>query len=255
MPESLSFFVDCLDRLRNYPTNRFDIAPVDPPYGIGESSANHTSRNTPVRQKNGAILKAPTNKYKRTDWDSMPPADEYFEQLFRVSKNQIIWGANYFSQIVGITFKPPRRQEWPDFIKQYPTGWILWDKVNGGNDFNDCELAWTSFKEPSYIIPYMWNGMMQGKSLHEPYTQQGDKSLNEKRIHPTQKPVIIYRYLYNRYCFSGQWALDTHLGSGSNRIAAHDMGVNFEGMENNRHIFDLQERRWVEYFLQSNKLF
>lgn len=176
--------MDNVTLMKAYSDKCFGLAPVDPEYGIGESNKNHASRNTPIKQKNGAILRAPGPKYKQATWDNEPPSDIFFEELFRVSRNQIIWGANYFRQIVGTPFKPPRRNDWPNFIDKHPTGWIIWDKVNGDNDFNDCELAWTSYDRPTYILPYMWNGMMQAVSIDKPYVQQGNKSLNERRIHP-----------------------------------------------------------------------
>lgn len=252
---SVCHFIDNMKFMPSVPDKYYDITIADPPYGIKESSANHASRNTPIRQANGALLKAPRAKYKKAVWDNEPPSTQFFEHLTRISNNQIIWGGNYYNYLVGIPFKPPRRKDWPEFIKQYPTGWIIWDKVNGDNDFNDCELAWTSFDRPTYILPYMWNGMMQGISLDEPYTQQGNKALNEVRDHPTQKPTILLRKLYKDYTLPGQKAFDPGLGSGTNRRAAHDMGLHFESCENNKGIYELQERRWIEYYLQSNKLF
>ena len=255
MLQSTVHFAHNLDVMRSLSDGFADIAVDDPPYGIGESSANHSSRNTPIKQKNGAVLKAPATKYKKAIWDSQPPTNEYFKELFRICRNYIIWGGNYFEYLVGAPFKPPRRDQWPQFIADNPRGWIIWDKVNGDSDFNDCELAFTSFDRPTYILPYMWNGMMQGVSLDEPYTQQGNKALNEKRDHPTQKPTLIYRKLYHDYTEPGQIVWDGHVGSGTNRRAAHDMGLHFTGCENNRDIFDRQEIRWREYFIQSNRLF
>jgi len=229
---------DNLQAMAQMKDGEYDLAPVDPEYGIGESSKNHLSRNTPVKQRNGSLLKAPDNTFVKSDWDNQVPPAKYFKELFRVSKNQLIFGANYFTEIVGSTFKPVRRPEFKDFISDNTKGWIIWDKVNGLNDFNDCEMIWTSFNRPSFILPYMWNGMMQGKSIREPYTMQGNKKLNEKRIHPTQKPLIIYHHLYERYATINSKILDTHLGSGSSGIAAQRFGIkDFLGIENNVGIF------------------
>ncbi len=233
--------------------NFFFLAPVDPEYGIGESSKNHKSRNTAIRQKNGTKLKAKDNLYVKENWDSKPPPDEYFNQLFRISQNQIIWGANYFKQIVGTPFKPPRRSEFEDFIKKHPKGWILWDKVNSTNDFSDCELAWTSFDRPSVIVRFMWNGMMQGKSIQEGTIQQGNKKLNEKRIHPTQKPMAINRWILSSYIenpHNNLYVFDGGVGSGGMRIACYDLGVNFIGCELSKVSYMKQHKRFKNHISQ-----
>tara|TARA_B100002049_G_scaffold145952_2_gene108422 strand:+ start:3171 stop:3908 length:738 start_codon:yes stop_codon:yes gene_type:complete len=192
----------------------FDIAILDPEYGIGESSKNHKSRNTPIKQKNGATLKSPNNNYVKKNWDALPANDEYGKEIFRVSKNQIIWGANFFDWIVEKPFEPPRRKDFDKFLKENPKGWILWDKCNGTSDQYDCELAWTSFDRPSFIYQYMWAGMMQG-SLLNPTKQEGNKRLNEKRYHPTQKPRKLYRWMILNYCLKGYSIFDSGFGSGN----------------------------------------
>lgn len=229
---------------------QYSIGIVDPNYGIGEASKNHASRNTPVRQKNGQVLRAPRTTYKKAGWDDAPPTSEYFNELYRTTKNQIIWGANYFKQIVEEPFKPPRREHWAQFIADHPKGWIIWDKVNGGNDFNDCELAWTSFSRDTYILPYMWNGMMQGKTLTEPTVAQGNKRLNEKRIHPTQKPVIIYRKLLQDYTKPGDSVFDSHMGSQSLRIAAWIEGIDYTGCEIDKDIFSDGSKRFEQHIMK-----
>ena len=171
--------------------NSFDLAVADPPYGIG---VNHNMG----RRKGDK----PSN-YKSVVWDSKPPDKQYFDELIRVSINQIIFGANYF-------------------ISKIPydsSCWIVWDKDNSG-DFADCELAWTSFKTAVRKFRYRWNGMLQ-ENMKE----------KEHRIHPTQKPVALYSWIFRNYAKPGQRVLDTHLGSGSSAIAAHYAGLEFTGCE------------------------
>lgn len=235
-------YTDCMEFMAKCDDYHYDLAPVDPPYGIGESSANHKSRNTPIKQKNGSIMKLADPTYTKKDWDNKPPTDEYFEELFRVSRNQIIWGGNYFKQL-GKVFKPPRRKDWGAFIKDNPTGWIIWDKMNGSNDFNDCELAWTSFDRPTYIHQFMWSGMMQG-SRGDGSVMEGNKKLNEKRIHPTQKPVRLYEYLIIEYTNKGDLILDTHGGSGSIAIAAYNLNVIIDICEIEQEYFNNLTKRY-----------
>jgi len=254
MPHSEVFNEDCM-QMKRYEDKYFYLAIPDVPYGIGESRKNHASRNTPIKQKNGQSLKAPTTTYTKKDWDNSPPDKTYFDELFRVSKNQIIFGANYCSHIPDSPFKcsfekPPRRNEYEKFIKENPHHWIIWDKVNGDNDFSDCELLWCSQKINSYVFYYMWHGMMQGKSIKEGTTQHGNKKLNEKRIHPCHKPIAIYQKLLKEFSQDGQMILDTHLGGGSSRIACHKMGLNFIGFEIDSEYYQKQEKRFNQYLSQ-----
>lgn len=231
MLDSNVYNVDCVEFMSTIPTRYFDLSIVDPPYGIGESSKNHESRNTPITQKSGVLMKAPKTTYKKKNWDAQAPNANYFSELKRVSKNCIIFGANYFAEICGVPFKAPRRDCYQEFLSQNPFGWIVWDKVNGNNDFNDCELIFTSFDRESCVLPFMWNGMMQAKSIHEPHVMQGNKKLNEKRIHPTQKPIPLYRKLLLDYAAPKSKVFDSHMGSQSSRIAADIEGVNYTGCE------------------------
>ena len=193
--------------MQNMYSNSFDLAIVDPPYGIGESIKNSKSRNTPIKQKNNKLLKAPDNVYTYAEWDLQQPAQSYFDELFRVAKKIILWGSNYFSFTQ----------------KKFSSGRIIWDKVNYNNDFSDCEIAWTNVINSVRQIEYMWNGMMQGKSILEGRTQQGNKILNEKRIHPTQKPIKLYEWLLINYAKEGDKILDTHGGSMSIAIACFNL--------------------------------
>ncbi|WP_314060130.1 DNA methyltransferase [Empedobacter brevis] len=226
---------DNMELMARYPENYFDLAIVDPPYGIGESSKNFKSRNTPVKQKNEKILRCSNPIYVIKNWDFKPASVNYFNKLFSVSKNQIVYGANYFESIM----KPcnvPRRKDFENFLKEHPFHFIIWDKVNGGNDFNDCELIWTSFPVKSYILKYMWAGMMQGVDFKG--TMQGDKSKNEKRFHPTQKPVALYKWLLDKYAKPSDKILDTHLGSGSIAISCHDYDFDLTACELDKEYFD-----------------
>jgi site-specific DNA-methyltransferase (adenine-specific) len=148
---------DCMEYMATLKDNEFDLAIVDPPYGIGESGDTNNSRSK----------LATSREYKSfAGGDKSAPNHEYFEQLKRVSKNQIIWGANHFCGIFGGS----------------SSCWIVWDKDNGANDFADCELAYTSFKTAVRKFKYTWHGMIQQ-----------DMKNKEHRIHPTQKPQALYR--------------------------------------------------------------
>lgn len=248
------YFQDNIELMKTFTENFIDLAYLDPEYGIGESKKNHKSRNTPIVQKNGNKLKAKDNIYTQEDWDNTPPSDEYFQEVFRTSKNQFIWGANYFKQIVGTTFTPPRRKDFGEFILKNPRGWIIWDKLNGTNDFNDCELAWTSFDRPTRILPYLWNGMMQGISIQQGNIQKGNKKLNEKRIHPTQKPMPINKWVYKTYLEdTNKKVFDGGVGSQGSRIAAYLFGCDFYGCENNPNIYQLGEQNF-DNFLELNRI-
>lgn len=252
-----SLTITCEDNkqlMSRYPNKYFDIAIVDPEYGIGESSKNHKSRNTIVKQKRGQLLKCPNPNYKIKQWDNAPAGKEYFNELYRVSKHQIIFGANYFESIMSFPTKPPRRNEYKEFLQNHSSGWIIWDKVNGSNDFNDCEVIFTSFPFKSFVFNYMWAGMMQGKSITEGTTVQGNKKLNEKRIHPTQKPAVIYKWLLEKFAKQGNKILDTHLGSGSIAIACHDYGFELTACELDKEYFDKAMER-INNHVAQQKLF
>lgn len=192
--------IDCMEYMRSLPDQAFDLAIVDPPYFDGP--------NKPGFYRNGEYSSTlvPAGKYGALKhWDV--PGSKYFEELRRVSKNQIIWGANHFC----------------DRFDASGPGWIVWDKENGSSSFADAELASSSMDKAVRVFRYRWNGMIQG--CH------GNKRLNEKRIHPTQKPVKLYEWLLSNYAKPGQRILDTHLGSGSVAIAAHYMGFELVGTE------------------------
>lgn len=202
--------MDCMTALREMGDNQFDLAIVDPPYGRGEDGG--TNRCHAVKQRNGKRLLCTDGGYSKKRWDSNTPDSDYFRELLRVSKHQIIWGANYYPFALN-------------------GGAIVWDKVNDGADQSDGEIAYCSLNERVDFVRYMWRGMMQGVSIERGTVQQGNKKLNERRIHPTQKPVLLYKWLLENYAEKGQTILDTHLGSGSIAIACWDLGFDLCGYE------------------------
>lgn len=199
--------MDCMEGMKQFPDKYFELAIVDPPYGIGESSKKR--ENTKSEK-----WKNPQKKIQNPKaWDSSPPEQEYFSELFRVSKNQIVWGANYFI----------------DKISKPSMGWIFWDKKNGNSDFSDGELAFTSFSKGLRKFEWLWNGFQKEKP--------------EERFHPTQKPVALYKWLLNNYAKKGDKIIDTHLGSGSSVIACYDLGFEYIGFEIDKEYFDLANKR------------
>ena len=202
--------MDCMDGMRQFPDKYFDLAVVDPPYGLKEHGGKN--RNGYVTQKNGSKTYVPGGDYEKKDWDNETPGPEYFKELIRVSKNQIIFGCNYF-----------------DFPLR--GGRIVWDKCNDGSDQSGAEIAYCSLNNRVDIVRFMWRGMFQGKSIAEGTVQQGNKKLNEKRIHPCQKPVAVYEWILQNYAKPGDLILDTHVGSGSSLIACHRMGFEYVGFE------------------------
>lgn len=224
MPISNTTHQDCLQLMRGLADKSFKLAIVDPPYYSGPELRKYygaSKSRTNVARRSYSVTEA---------WDM--PTDEYFQQLFRISENQIIWGCNYFSAYIP------------------GSGRIVWDKCNGNNSFSDCELAYCSLHDSVRMFRYMWNGMMQGKSIVEGHVMQADKRKNELRIHPTQKPVLLYKWLLQQYAAPGDNILDTHLGSGSSRIAAYDMGFDFVGCEINGINYLAQERRFRQHIAQ-----
>lgn len=221
MPISEVYNEHCEEGMKRYPDNFFDLAIVDPPYFDGPNKSGYYGKgfsNLGIRRHK--------DYGSCQSWDV--PGKDYFTELKRVSRHQIIWGANHFAGV----------------FDSSSSCWIVWDKVNGASSFADAELAYTSFETAVRVFRYMWNGMNQAKSIKEPDVMQGDKSKNEVRIHPTQKPVQLYRWLLHNYATMGMKILDTHMGSQSSRIAAYNMGFDFWG-------FEIDE----EYFKKGNARF
>lgn len=204
---------DCLDYMRNCTDNQFDLAIVDPPYGIGIHKMSFT-------QSTKAGLAKRRDYSSVGDWDKAIPTDEYWSQLMRVSKNQIIWGGNYFSL-------PPVR------------GWVFWDKRvedKYSNDYADGEMAWTSFNKPLRCFRWLWNGMLQQNMKNK-----------QSRIHPTEKPKALYEWLLMTYAKKGDKILDTHLGSGSIAMACWNLKYDLVGMDIDKICVDKAAKRLIEY--------
>lgn len=215
---NIAYNMDCMEYMRLCPDGGFDLAIVDPVYGDVRQGGY-------MRNKSSGG-KAAHKKYNTALWLQPKTGPEYFQELFRVSKNQIIFGANYFPAEIG---KPSQ-------------GWIIWDKCHPeGLKFADCEIAFSSFDTAARIFKYKWNGMLQE-----------NMSNKEMRIHPTQKPVALYSWLLQRYAKPGDKILDTHLGSGSSRIAAYDLGFDFVGLEIDVDYFKAQEARYLNHIAQGN---
>jgi site-specific DNA-methyltransferase (adenine-specific) len=203
--------MDCMEYLKDVPDKYFDLAIVDPPYGIGVNKM--TLGNGKRKVFRGT-----------SDWDNYAPDSEYFDFLKRKSKNQIIWGANHFIDNIPFNLNS--------------SCWIVWDKGTGDNDFADCELAWTSFDKTVKKYFQSWVGA-------------NAKEKNQiSRIHPTQKPVKLYEWLLMNYAKEGDKILDTHLGSGSSRIAAYNLGFEFVGIELDKEYFEAQEKRFNQHISQ-----
>ncbi len=208
---------DNMKVMKTFKDKQFDLAIIDPPYGI--SIDKQMSDNAGTQH---GVAKAKKRKYKATNWDVSPPENEYFKELFRVSKNQIIWGANHF--ISRIPYDSPC--------------WIVWDKHTNGY-FADCELAWASFGYPVRKFSFVWNGMLQGNMKNK-----------EERIHPTQKPVQLYKWLLQNYAKEGDTILDTHFGSLSIGIACHDMKFDLTAIELDKDYYEQAKQRLINHQLQ-----
>lgn len=188
--------IDCMEYMRTIPDKFFDLAIPDVNYGIKQDGRKNHTRSKRAKAKD-------YQDYSR--YDNQPPPVEYFTELFRISKHQIIWGANHF-------------------ISRMPydaSCWIVWDKDNGNNDFADCELAWTSFPRAVRKFKFRWQGMLQEDMYNK-----------EKRIHPNQKPVALYKWCFEKFTNAGDKVFDSHMGSQNSRIAASIMNLNYWGCEN-----------------------
>ena len=199
---------DCLKAMKEMSNNQFDLAIVDPPYGIGIDKAMNANKG-----KKGFKI------YKDSNWDKKTPSQEYFNELFRISKNQIVWGANYMI----------------DKIKKTSQGWIVWNKVQRDFTMSDAELAFSSFDRTIRCFDLSRGGAM------------GCNNKNGGKLHPTQKPVKLYEWLLMNYAKEGDKILDTHLGSGSIAIACHNLGYDLEGYELDKEYYDNALKRIKEH--------
>ena len=194
---------DCLIAMKDMSDNQFDLAIVDPPYEVINNNKAKGFKNDTFKNIRNA-----------KEWDHKPDK-EYFNELFRVSKNQIIWGFQYF-----IDELPPTKSV------------IVWDKMNGANFMNDAELAWNSGKGNNRIFKHAYIGRYHPDPI---------------KIHPTQKPTKLYEWLLMNYAKEGDTILDTHLGSGSIAIACHNLGYNLTGYELDKDYFDAANKRINEH--------
>ena len=211
---------DCMDLLRQTPDKYYDLAIVDPPYGIGASSKNFIRQG----KQTGKSLAVSGTKYTAKDWDNCVPDKIYFDELRRVSKNQIVWGGNYFASLLPNS-----------------SCWLIWDKVTGDNLYADAELAWTSFDKAVRKFTWMWKGMFQQNMANK-----------EDRIHPTQKPVQLYKWILQNYAKEGDTILDTHFGSLSIGIACHDMGFELTAIELDEDYYEAGKNRLINHQRQLN---
>lgn len=206
---------DCMDLMARYDDNYFDLAIVDPPYGIGIDKAINSNKG-----KQGFKL------YKETNWDNETPTKDYFYELFRVSKNQIVWGGNYFI----------------DKIKKPTQCFLIWNKVQRDFTMSDAEIAWTSFDKTIRCFD-----MSRGAAM-------GCNNKNGGKLHPTQKPVKLYEWILMNYAKENDKILDTHLGSGSIAIACHNLGYELTGCEIDKDYYEAAMKR-IEQHKQQQRLF
>jgi len=195
---------DCMNVMKTFKDKQFDLAIVDPPYGIG------AAKQIDLGNSNKKV------KHKTKDWDNTIPTAEYFAELFRVSKNQIIWGGNYFIEHLKNT-----------------RCFIVWNKENGTNNMADCELAWASFE----TSVRMYSG----------HIFKGIGNNNYVTIHPTQKPVKLYEWILMKYAKEGDKILDTHFGSLSIGIACHDLGFELTAIELDKDYYEAGKKRLIEH--------
>jgi len=201
---------DCFELIKKIPDNYLDLIIVDPPYGIKASKTNGGVTN-PFGGKGKPIV---AKIYKEKQWDNQAPSQQYFDELKRVSKNQIIWGGNYFADLLCAS-----------------RGWVYWSKGQPGLDMSDGELAWTSFD----------------RTLREITINRCKIKQHGGSIHPTQKPVALYKWLLQNYAKEGDSILDTHLGSGSIAIACHEMGFDLTAFEIDQEYFDAASKRLQQH--------
>lgn len=222
------FNMDCVKGMEQYPDNYFELAIVDPPYGIGASKQKLSISK--IKGRNNSLVKR--SNFISKNWDNEIPNKDYFTELFRVSKEQIIWGGNYF--------------ELPLI-----NSWLIWNKLQLLETRSDGEMAWTSFKKPLKILPLLQDGFKRGQNIgyNQPVIYNEPFS-GKQTIHPTQKPIVLYKWILQNYANQGDKILDTHLGSGSSRIAAYDMGFEFTGFELDKDYFDASQKRFQQHINQ-----
>lgn len=226
---------DRLNFLKRLPDKCIDWVVDDFPYGIGADKMGYTRKQIQTKlQSNGSRLNVKMGNYHKGNWDHETPTQEYFDEIVRVSHNQIMFGIEYV--------------EW----NGVGPGRIRWNKmVADGATFKKYELAYCSSISHTHEIKLLHSGMMQAKSISEPTVMQGNKKLNEKKIHNTQKPILLYDIIYRDFIQPGSIVLDPNLGSGSNRISARKWGVHFIGCEIDPIMHAKEEIRFIQYISQT----
>lgn len=210
---------DCMDAMAGFSDNQFDLAIVDPPYGIDADKAQNAAAESRKKANGKSKAGRGWKEYKATEWDSEIPKDEYFKELFRVSKKQIIWGGNYFP-----------------YIWNYSNSFMIWNKMQRDFSLADGELAW--YSETNKAMRTF--DFSRGGALAE-------NNKNGGRFHPTQKPVKLYEWLLMNYAKEGDKILDTHLGSGSIAIACHNLGYDLTGYEIDTEYYEAAIKRLKQH--------
>ena len=211
---------DCLELMQTYKKNEFDLIFTDPPYGIKVIKSN--------KRVGTGDHKAKATKFIVPEfWDREIISSEYFIEMERISENRIIFGGNYFTR----------------FLDPSPC-WLIWDKLNTAS-FADCELIYTSFNTSAKIIKYLWSGFLQGEEINKD-KQIGNKKLNEKRVHPTQKPIILLKAILNKFIEKNTCILDPFAGSGSTAIAASQLGLSWVIIEKYEEYCEIAAKRLEE---------
>ena len=204
--------IDCLEFMKQVPDDYFDLVLTDPPYGIDIGKMSYTN------SINGGVAKRNDYKEHNKDWDKKIPSAEIFKEIQRVSKNQIIFGGNYFTEILEPT-----------------SSWLIWDKRvedKYSNDFSDCEMAWTSFKKPSKIYRFLYSGMIQQ-----------DMKNKDKRYHPSQKPSALFKNIARDYTEDNFKVFDPFIGSGTTAVACKSLGLDWCGCELEKDYVDIANKR------------
>ena len=216
-----AYNIDCMEAMARMKDNEFDLAIVDPPYGIGDY-------NTPALKdkRNGKVYAGSKEKYGDIKWNNAIPDESYFKELHRVSKNHIIFGFQFYAKYL-----------WPEL-----KGVIIHDFVDTSFNMSHADVAITNLQKRTTIYRYLWVG----------FKKEYNNKLDKQRIHPAEKPNDLYRWLLKNYAKEGDRILDTHLGSGSSRIAAYDMGFDFVGYEIDGDYFEAQEKRFQNHIQQQS---
>ena len=211
---------DCIEGMKEYPDNHFDLAIVDPPYSVGASNGSFGRGG---KKAKNSFYRKELEHYSNHD---KTPNEKYFTELFRVSKQQIIWGANYYPQYL------------------YHSGWIVWDKKKADGLLSQAELAFQSFDKVVRIFVHEWEGFRKGVASFE--------HTASRTIHPNQKPTALYVWILNNYAKKGDLILDTHVGSASSLIACEKMDFNYVGYELDKKYYGLAVQRLIDFNQQTN---